>query len=217
MGRPRAVTAPSDGWEVRLRSAALAAARWVALGRCPWRPTSGEARGPRLSLVRPGRCGSLQEWSPPVHASWVSEGGGHIGFGEAGGGGCGLILDKNPPAAFPMGVQGMWNVFVCWGGGGSNVREAAVMPPKRRLKLRLHHGSGQENRTGGGNGGCPWESVPVYQRQCWPGRPRAPGEGSTPKAVAGPLKRGWGSILQPPFLSLPHATRPNCSLSGDSS
>lgn len=58
-----------------------------------------------------------------------------------------------------------------------------------------------------GAGGCPWESIPSYQRQSWPGRPRAPGEGSIPKAVAGPQKRGWGSTLQPPFLG-PH-TQPD--------
>lgn len=77
MGRPRAVTAPSDGWEVRLRSAALAAALWVALGRCPWMPPpplgkpgvpvcprfarvcGGAARAPRCPNFCKGRGGQL--------------------------------------------------------------------------------------------------------------------------------------------------------------
>lgn len=110
------------------------------MGRCPCSHLlpSREARGPSLSLVLLGRCLSVEALLRTAPASAKVDpssfgllgfwGGRHVRFGEVGGGGCGLILDKNPPAVSLIGVQSKWNACVCWGGGSQNYEKWLSFP-----------------------------------------------------------------------------------------
>lgn len=88
----------------------------------------GEDRG-LCSLARPRRVPSpwsaallRQRSTPLAPASWGSGGSRHVRFGEVGGGGCGLILDKTPTVASPIGIHNKWNVCVWQGSGVRPVR-----------------------------------------------------------------------------------------------
>lgn len=179
------------------------------LGQVPLEPPAlpGKPGVPGRPWSERGAAGAaglpqfLQASSPPAPASWRSGGGRHFGFGEVGGGVCGLIFDKNLPAAFPIGIQSKWNV--CAGGGrkGSNMRRGCH-PRQEWLRLCLRHPSrtaqAKRTRLDGGGGGCPWESVSSSPEASLAWGPRVPGEGSFSKLWQG-LKKGGGEV----FSSLP--------------
>lgn len=112
--------------EGRLRSTAWPPGRRAlgGLGQVPLEAPPGSLG----SLSVPGLPRRGRPVKAPLHhapasagsASWGSGGSRHVRFGEggeAGGGGCGLIFDKNPLAASPIGVRSKWNGAWGWGPG----------------------------------------------------------------------------------------------------